>query len=131
MNFKKSICLFSLFLIASCGTDQMKSIQLNQEFSLGIGETGIMSTPSLSVKIEIVNDGRCPADLHCVWQGSADVIFSFESESSGLIIDTLRTYDRTSINIDNFIIKLINLTPLPKVGEKQKNKTTKMLITNN
>lgn len=124
------IILTSVLFISCQKSPVVKSVQLDQEFSLKASDSGIIKNLQLKLKVESINDSRCPEGVQCIWEGSADVIFSFESESSGLVIDTLRSFNNPVVQIADFSIALIAVTPYPKIKEKSKNKEARILISN-
>ena len=66
---------------------------------------------SVQFKITEINDGRCPSDVVCVWEGKADVKIQVESPVSGII--TLSTYDNQVDTVGNYSFKLIDISPYP------------------
>jgi hypothetical protein len=127
--------LFSILiavLFISCeNSPVVKSVNLDQEFSLRPGDSGIIKDLQLSLKVESIDDSRCPVDFQCIWQGSADVVISFESENTGLVIDTLHSFNKPVIDIADFSVSLIEVTPFPNGGGKAKNKKARILIAQN
>jgi len=63
---------------------------------------------------ELVSDGRCPIDLHCFWEGNAEVKFVFEAYGieSKFSLNTYSGFTRDT-TLSNYIISLIDLTPYP------------------
>ena len=123
---KRLFYLFIAIAIVACEEEEVvKAIELNEEFTLREGDTGILSEPSVSLKVERIDDSRCPDGAQCIWQGSADIIFSFESENSGLVVDTLRSFNKSVIHIDDLTIQLVDVSPYPELNKKKKNKGCK------
>jgi len=128
MRYRFSILIAILFI--SCQKSPVvKSVELNQEFSLKAGDTGIIKDLQGSLKVVSINDSRCPEGVQCIWAGSADVIIAIESESTGAVNDTLRSYDKPVITLADFSISLIEVAPYPKVKGQVKDKEARLFIT--
>ncbi|WP_125185173.1 hypothetical protein [Botryobacter ruber] len=84
--------LLLLLLFWQCQNDNMlaspetdtKSITGKQEFSLQVGEqVQVAGTPDkLQLKLQNLNDSRCPANANCVHYGSATVLL-LATDSNG------------------------------------------------
>lgn len=112
MKAKIIIFIITLFVLVSC--EKLKDVgrlNIGQEINFKIGETIYSSNNSMSLKVIEVNDSRCPSDVTCVWEGEAKVKFNFENNNSNEFI--LSTLFPKSDTIDNYIIRLIDVTPYP------------------
>src|SRR3990167_1527468 len=54
--------------------EDTKSIQLNKEFTLEMGETAMLKEDDLRIKfLEVVEDSRCPSGFQCIRGGSVRI----------------------------------------------------------
>ena len=62
----------------------------------------------------LVSDGRCPINWRCVWEGNAEVKFSFTARGKETTF-SLNTYSRYTrdTTIAQYNIRMINLKPYP------------------
>ena len=72
---KYSFCLLAslaiVLLLSSCA-GRLSEVQarLGEEFSLHIGENGVITGENLGIKfVEVSEDSRCARDVTCVWEG--------------------------------------------------------------
>lgn len=122
-----SISILVLFI--SCQDAQvLKPVQLDHEFSLKAGDSGILNDIQLSLKVESIKDARCPEGAQCIWEGSAEVILTLEFDKTGILIDTLRTHDKSIIEFSQYSIQLLDVSPFPNLDRKQKTKEARLLI---
>lgn len=133
INLKQMRCFVSILiavLFVSCEESPIvKSVQLDQEFSLRAGDYGIINNLGLSLKVESINDSRCPDGAECIWAGSADVIVTLERPNTGLVVDTLRSFNKGIIQLAEYTIELLEVTPYPVLNKKLKDKEARILIT--
>ena len=128
---KKLILGLLVITLMGCGEETANvSINLDESFVLGEGETGIMSDPAISVIIDSVNDSRCPDDVQCIWEGEAKVKFRFQ-RGDDLVIDSLSTFNGVTRNIDGLMIELLEVTPYPTLNNQKKDKTIRLIIREN
>ncbi|MFC2044072.1 DUF3221 domain-containing protein [Chloroflexota bacterium] len=89
MNYKLSpselmrkICLYLLtslsivLLLSSCiGSVGQDKTYLDEEFSLPIGQSVVITGEDLDIKfVEVLEDSRCPINVTCVWEGRATAV---------------------------------------------------------
>ena len=71
----KKILIILLLLGTSCeGEPEPKTVSLGEPFSLAYGESVLVAGEEIEVEFEaVLEDGRCPTDLKCVWEGLARI----------------------------------------------------------
>jgi hypothetical protein len=111
--------IFILLLMVSCqkGMDN-NSFIFNQTFGIKYGESKNNTYSGIIIKLDsVLNDSRCPSDGICVWAGNAEVrfIYSTSKEQVSFVLNTLSSF-RTDTLINGYRIKLIALTPYPKIA---------------
>jgi hypothetical protein len=130
MRYFVSILIAVLFV--SCEESPVvKSVQLDEEFTLSAGDSVILNDLQLSLKVESINDSRCPDGAECIWAGSADVIVTFESQNTGILVDTLRSFNNRIIVLTEYSIQLLDVRPYPALNKKLEDKEARILITKN
>lgn len=51
------------------------SVELGESFWLGMGETAHIEGEDLSLTLkDVLNDSRCPPNVHCIWAGEVQLI---------------------------------------------------------
>jgi hypothetical protein len=91
-------------------------IRLGQEFELKINQEAAIEGEGLAVVFEsVVEDGRCPEDVTCVWSGNAKikVRLSKQKQTPGAINLNTDVKPKSSSYL-NYEIRLVALKPLPK-----------------
>jgi hypothetical protein len=96
---------------------QPKVVATNVEFTLRRGERAALDDGSLLVTfLAVASDSRCPADVVCVWQGDAGMLFRIESTraEAPTVVDTLHTeLQPRSVSYLGFTITIKRLLPYP------------------
>lgn len=107
--------LIASFLILGC-QDSLTSVdpEMGETFKIKYGESLVFQGEQISVRFdELAEDSRCPDGVACVWAGNARVIIQL----NGLEAD-LNTYmDPKEVNISQYNVKLLSLSPYPKADE--------------
>src|SRR5262249_22101455 len=91
-------------------------IRLGQAFALKINQEAVIEGEGLAVVFEsVIEDGRCPEDVACVWSGNAKikVRLSKQKQPPGAINLNTDIKPKSSSYLD-YEIKLVALKPLPK-----------------
>lgn len=105
--------LVGLFIFIGCSSESNSENQSNCEIN-------VYNENDVEICLLNVDEGRCPSDVICVWQGNAEVLL--EINKSGMTQEfTLNTagYINSSFNfprkdtIFGVIIELTNLEPYP------------------
>ena len=91
-------------------------IRLGQDFDLKINQEAMVEGEGLAVVFEsVLEDGRCPEDVTCVWSGNAKikVRLSKQKQPPGAINLNTDVKPKISSYLD-YEIRLVALKPLPK-----------------
>jgi hypothetical protein len=94
-------------------------IRLGQEFDLKINQEAMVEGEGLAVVFEsVLEDGRCPEDVTCVWSGNAKikVRLSKQKQTPGAINLNTDVKPKSSSYLD-YEIKLVALKPRPKADK--------------
>lgn len=95
----RSLALFlTLSALAGCASPSKESDPgLGQEFTLTAGREVLLKGEGLKVRFDsVVEDGRCPPEVKCVWQGNAKIRLRLVKapEGEGLIeLNTAEGHD--------------------------------------
>lgn len=112
--------LATVMNLSGCGSDEIQ-VHLDEEFSLSVGQYGVVSGENLKIKFkEVTEDSRCPKDVICVWAGRATCMIELiQSELSNRMMltepgltdeyskDTYEEYELT-----------FRVTPYPQAGKQ-------------
>ena len=116
MTFKVLSLLFFVFLGVSQRTANKKTVQLDKEFDLRIGQTAILEAVGLTVSFTAVTeDSRCPQGVDCIWAGNADVKIRVSSNQAGSASLELKTeLEPKEQRFGLYRVRLVMLRPYPK-----------------
>jgi hypothetical protein len=64
--------------------------------------------------IEVVEDGRCPSDVRCVWAGNAKIKLHFSKGSDKEEVELNTTIKPRTIEFGGYRFKLTGLAPYPR-----------------
>jgi hypothetical protein len=110
-----AFCVFFSPLFAQ-QSRKAEVIRLGQEFELKINQEARIEGEGLTAVFEsVLEDGRCPEDVTCVWSGNAKikVRLSKQKQTPGAIDLNTDIKPKSSSYLD-YQIKLVALKPLPK-----------------
>ena len=121
------------------GKDNLK---IGEETEIELGETVENTQSGLSLRVDAINDGRCPIGVQCVWGGNAAVDFQLTTKN-GKYDFTLDTFagpttmmNPTVFKIDTVIerlrYELIDVLPYPVFVEgniMRVQQTVKIIVT--
>ena len=109
-----------IFFSCSDSLTNYNEVSLDKEFSLGVGESAIISQHGITIKFKWVDDdSRCPMDVLCIWAGNAVVVLELKESNRNEQSIKLNTFlNPKSIEYSDLIIELKELTPYPKSSEK-------------
>lgn len=115
----KSYLLISFLLLAMGGCSDKgltKPVDLDEEFTLKVGETASFGSGARLTMDSVVTDSRCPLDVDCVWEGNAEVRLSYLSPDHPPVRFILNTSGsmRTDTTIQSYSISLLALAPQRK-----------------
>ena len=86
--------------------------KLGQIFALDYQEKKINSNENIGIKFEsVLYDSRCAIDVHCFWEGNAEVEFTFlkNNVKKSFVLNT--GIEPTSISLFGYEIRLVRLEP--------------------
>jgi hypothetical protein len=99
------------------GEPQPKVVAAGAEFTLRRGERASVDDGMLLITfLAVASDSRCPADVVCVWEGDAAMLFRIESVrvEAPALVDTLHTaLQPRSASYLGFSIAVKDLRPDP------------------
>lgn len=100
--------------------ENFQSGTLNDINRLSVGTTLNISSESLHVRFDSVSeDSRCPENMVCIWSGNARVhctIIKNQSSKQQIVLNTTTMPQNASYQ--GYTIRLAEVTPLPKAGER-------------
>jgi hypothetical protein len=139
---KKIVVLLSLgvFLTVSCAKkdDGVTILKVGEITEIKVGETAINSQCSLSLRVDNVNDYRCPIGVDCMLTEDyvslsvqihlttkdGEYSFTFVDAPEGGTIPSKR-----AITIESIVYQLEDVLPYPNTFVEQSIKTVKILVT--
>jgi len=91
-------------------------IRLGQEFDLRINQESAIEGEGLAVVFEsVLEDGRCPEGVDCIWSGNAKIrIRSSKQKHASAPIELNTDVGPKSSSYLDYEIKLVALKPRPK-----------------
>ena len=94
-------------------------IRLGQDFDLKINQEAMVEGEGLAVVFEsVLEDGRCPEDVTCVWSGNAKIrIGSSKQKHAPAPIELNTNVEPKSSSYLDYEIKLVALKPRPKADK--------------
>lgn len=97
-------------------------VQLASPFPLRVNQIAVIESENLQLKLlEVKNDSRCPSGVQCIWPGLVEIVITVTRDNQDaelILIDKPGDPDSASQTFDDYLIKLIEVTPYP-----QKNQT--------
>jgi hypothetical protein len=126
--------MVSLFFIGcdNASEDNATTKKMGDTIQIGYGETYLDKENGYSIKFTKAEDGRCPANADCFWEGNAKVyldLVTAEKQHHSFSLNTYRAFTTDTI-IENLSFKLLSLTPYPGISEqvvKQTDYTIKLV----
>ncbi|MDJ1478954.1 hypothetical protein QNI16_00575 [Cytophagaceae bacterium YF14B1] len=134
----------AIVLFSQCMRDGLtpKSVSLNQATILqakqsAILRTNIAASNGLNIRVDSIQDSRCPKEVACIWAGNAQVFFTTSKgqavKSGTLCIGAcgqLKTADTTQIELSgmHYDIILQRVDPYPTQTENQPAKTARLFV---
>lgn len=145
--FMKTILVIvgAIVLFSQCMRDGLtpKSASRNQATILQAKQSAILRTNSassngLNIRVDSIQDSRCPKEAVCIWEGNAQVFFTTNKGQAGksgtLCIGAcgqLKTADTTQIELSGMYYDIIlqSVDPYPnQTDDNQPAKTAKLFI---
>ncbi|MBD0825500.1 hypothetical protein [Aestuariibaculum marinum] len=102
------LCLF----IFSCSSGNLKK---ENNFSFKPGACIDIQNNGYKLCITTIEDGRCPLNMNCLWQGNATVYFILTSnhEDISFTLNTFKNFKQDTI-INNLKFSLVDVLPYPE-----------------
>lgn len=114
------LALFAIFSpLFARQSRKAEVIQLGQEFELKINQEATIEGEGLAVAFEsVLQDGRCPEGVTCVWAGNAKIKIrlSKQNQTPGAVELNTGVKPKSSSFLD-YEIKLVALNPRPKADK--------------
>lgn len=118
---KRLLSFLACISLLSCSDSltNYHEVSLDEEFSLGVGESAIFTKHGVVIKFESVNDdSRCPIGAICVWEGNATVVLELKNSNGDTLTSNLNTsLEPRVVEFSDLTIELKNLVPYPKLDE--------------
>jgi hypothetical protein len=95
-------------------------VNLDQEFSLSLGQSIMIAGESLVIKfIEVISDGRCPRGAICIWPGEANCLTEITTRPESIYLKVLTQPGPSKTSKTSFANYEItfDLRPYPEVGK--------------
>ncbi|MDD5037784.1 MAG: hypothetical protein PHN78_00460 [Dehalococcoidales bacterium] len=112
--------LATVMNLSGCGSDEIQ-VHLNEEFSLSVGQYGVVSGENLKIKFkEVTEDSRCPKDVTCVWAGRATCMIELiQSELSNrmMLTEPGLTVEYSKDTYEEYEL-MFRVTPYPEAGKQ-------------
>jgi hypothetical protein len=119
-----SFCLlFSLTLLVSCSSSQVKEINasMDREFTLKVGQVAVFTNENLKIQFEsVLGDSRCPKGVTCIWAGEAKCQISIDDKGSSdnFVLTDIGGTDGYSTNYFKNLNLTFKLEPYPEQGKQ-------------
>ena len=110
-------------------TNEDSTLKIGEITEIEVGKTVVNFEYDLSLRVDNLNDSRCPIGVVCVWEGTASVEFHLTTTNGqyDFTLDTHPNFTNDTI-IENMKYQLIDVLPYPIFGEEQPVKTVKILV---
>ncbi len=122
-----SLALFLIPVLSPGCTDQSANtrVNLNQEFTLAIGQSAEINGENLTVRFnDVVEDSRCPKNVTCIWAGRVSTIIDVTKDGKKeqtVLTEMGLTSDAAQQEYQTYLFKF-RVDPYPEAG-KQINKS--------
>jgi len=118
LHFLLFLCV--ILAASSCSESEYVEADLNEEFSLSIGQHASILGEDLTVTFEeVAEDSRCPSNVTCVWAGRVSCIVTVVHEGSSYRM-TLTQPGLTSeyaLDVYEEYELAFHVTPYPEAGK--------------
>jgi len=108
------LTLSGMFLVGQEDWSPPQELEFNlgESFELQYLETKINSAEDLKIRFNgVVADNRCPVEVQCIWQGNAEVEFTFTKGNQFRTFILNTGIEPASIVLFEFKIQLLHLEP--------------------
>lgn len=112
------LCLAVLLWITACNTVEVLSVQLDQPFTLSLGQVAQLTEKELNLTFqEVLEDSRCPSNVECVEAGQARILINVTQMGqtpATLEMNTNPPLKLDVVTYEDFQIRLFELNPYPE-----------------
>jgi hypothetical protein len=115
-----ALCVLALM---ACGAQAKvrarKTVRLNQNFVLRVGQEVLVAEQKLTVKfVSVPEDSRCPRGVNCIWAGNVRVLLHVTKakrapEKVELNLNPRDFPDGEAADCGDYKIKLVSVDPYP------------------
>jgi len=128
-----------LLLFFSCNKkEEINTLKIGEVTEIKIGETVENSHLGLLLRVESVNDSRCPIGVVCAWQGIVYVNFHLTTKTSEYSFTLDGMYGMypyppfvgQDTIIEGIKYQLTDVLPYPDISDMEAKKTVKILVGN-
>jgi len=103
-------------------TSDSVSTELGQPFQVRIGESATINGLVITF-VAVSEDSRCPRGAECIWAGRVKVMVQVQKDGELLGEFELTDGEMTGgdvgeVQVTGFVVRLLGVTPYPKVGEE-------------
>ena len=99
-----------------------KVVRLGREFKLRAGQQVTLKEGNLRIKLDAVEDSRCPRGVTCVWAGNGQVTLTIGKRGGrgeSLTLNTMGIGQMPSEGkYKSYKVKLVELSPYPRDGQE-------------
>ncbi|MFN7982750.1 MAG: hypothetical protein U0Q11_12895 [Vicinamibacterales bacterium] len=129
MRFGLAVTLASSLWLAACApvagepaTAADHAASLGAPVTLKPGEVARVASEQAQIRFErVVADSRCPRDVQCIMAGEATVRIRLTLRGQAeRTLDLRTTPDGEQTAVDGYVVRLADLVPLAKAGERVK-----------
>ncbi|HZG52521.1 MAG TPA: hypothetical protein VEZ40_10340 [Pyrinomonadaceae bacterium] len=114
-------------VLLACGAQAKvrarKTVRLNQNFVLRVGQEVSVAGQNLNVKlVSVPEDSRCPKGVNCIWAGNARVMLQVSPAKGRPAKLELNTNAREAADgagggFGQYLFKLVEVAPYPVEGQ--------------
>ena len=91
------------------------SVKQEKVVSVKVDQEKFVPGTRIKVKfIEVVEDGRCPTDVRCIWAGNAKAKFQFSKGSDTEVVELNTTLNPQTFEFGGYTFRLTGLLPRPR-----------------
>ncbi|XGW00846.1 MAG: hypothetical protein ACAF41_33250 (plasmid) [Leptolyngbya sp. BL-A-14] len=102
--------------------ERVIATSLDKQFELKYAQVAFVRSHNLRIRFSGVSeDSRCPSEVACIWEGQVTIAVNVAQGSRNLGSGNLTISPRSkasSINFENYNIKLLSVSPYPKDSHK-------------
>ena len=134
-KFYKAVLLGVVLLFFSCNkNEKINTLKIGKITEIELEKTVENSDYGLSLRVDHIEDTRCPLGVCCFWQGNASVDFQLTTQNEKYNFK-LDTYPNAPFKNDTVIegkkYQLKDVLPYPGSGENSHKRVVKILVDHN